>query len=466
MNATIEDEVRTMLARRAADVADDVATPPLPSGLRIVVDDRIPTPPGRTRVLALAAAVVLLLGAAGVLVATREAEGERADTTDEPPATAPARPAHLSLLPLGVDPTVGPVRGLGRPAPTPEEASDAFMADTFGGDVAPNAPFAGWDPGEPAAGFWAAYRPPLVDLDPVAWGTADANDVTGTVTARETDAGWYVVAVANEALDLRDVAFDGRRLTGEVRSTSSAPLRVIVSTTMGEQLAKSDLTTFASASGPEDRPSVLPLDDIDIDAGGQPVVLRVEAGDRPGQVGIDVRVAALATVILPAPVGADPGPAPSPSGPPETSAPVTTALATELPIDTPMVAAVEAALPEGVEVVRAERIDTSGSAGEVRLTAADGEAASYEITVYSPTRSAEGEPYDPFQLPWGHGWLTADEPTVRSFYAEGDDGPGVAVVHLDPGGAAASVFELIAIAEALIADPVVASVAAGGDPAG
>jgi hypothetical protein len=122
----------------------------------------------------------------------------------------------------------------------------------------------------------------------------------GTVTARRTDTGgWTAVAATNAALDLTGIRYDAADggLRGEVRSTHPAPLRVTLSSTTGEELATSELTTTAD-SGPT--PSVLDLDEVLEATDGQPVLLRVVAGDRPGQVGVDgVGPAAFASVVLP-----------------------------------------------------------------------------------------------------------------------------------------------------------------------
>ncbi|HEU5153038.1 MAG TPA: hypothetical protein VFU19_21270 [Iamia sp.] len=298
MTTTFEDEVRTMLARRAADIADPGAVPPpLPAGLRFALDEG---PPGRRpRTLLVAAAVVLLLGAAGLVLRGGDGGTERTGSTDAPAAPAPERSPHLATLPEGIDPTVGPVRGVGPSAPTPEAAADALMAATFGADVTTDAPF-GWSDPAPE-GLWAAHRTPLVERDPAAWPPGADAEPVASVVARSSAVGWQVVAVVDPALDLRSVAYDGTRLTGEVRSPSSAPLRVVVSTLAGDVLATGSLTTSPDDAG---RPSVVLLRDLEVDAGGADVVLRVEAGDRPGQVGLDgVRVAAVSTVVLPGPDG-------------------------------------------------------------------------------------------------------------------------------------------------------------------
>ncbi|HMJ75224.1 MAG TPA: hypothetical protein VK507_04585, partial [Iamia sp.] len=341
-----EGQVRAMLARRAADVPDRDGTATLPTGLLIPIDDRPSAARRRTRWLAVAVIVLVLGGAA--LVA-RAGDGDTTDTTrttDGPTTTAPPRPGHLFHLPTGIDPTRGPVLGVAPAVATPEQAADALMAATFGEDVTPSAPF-GFE-GQVEGEGWAAYRTPFATLDPVAWPDAVINDLTGTVTARRTDGGWQVVAVASAALDLRDVTRTADGLTGEVRATSAAPLRVTISTPGGDRLGTVDLTTRADSGHAT---SVLSLDDLELTLGTGPVVLRVEAGDRPGQVGLDgVGVATLSMVVLPAPAGADDQPAPAATTEPGAAGVDATTASTTVPVTASSTPAVVEGLPAGLDV--------------------------------------------------------------------------------------------------------------------
>lgn len=226
------------------------------------------------------------------------------------------RPGHLSSLPLGVDPTTGPVRSIEAWGASPEAAADDLVGEAFGDAVTPNAPF-GFEGSDPD-GLWAAYRTSLVELDPAVWPEGDVDQVTGTVTVRRSNTGgWTAVALTNAALDLTRVRYhsDEGGLRGEVRATVPAPLRVTVRSTTGEELATADLTTSAD-SGPT--PSVLALDDLLEVTDGQPLLLRVEAGAAPGQVGDlgeeGVPVVAVASVVLPGWSDATGGPATTTAG--------------------------------------------------------------------------------------------------------------------------------------------------------
>lgn len=212
--------------------------------------------------------------------------------------TAPALPEHLASLPLGIDPTVGPVRTIEAWGAVPEAAAEDLAVEAFGGldRVTAFTPLdiEGADPD----GLWAAHYASVVPLDPAAWPGEHADGVRGTVIVRRTDTGWTAVAATSDALDLTGVRYDAADggLRGEVRAAVPAPLRVTVSTLTGEVLATSDLTTSGGSQGP----SVLGLDDVLETTDGQPVLLRVTVGDRPGQVGLDgVGVAAFASVVLP-----------------------------------------------------------------------------------------------------------------------------------------------------------------------
>jgi hypothetical protein len=219
----------------------------------------------------------------------------------EPGSDTPsALPEHLASLPLGIDPTVGPVRTIEAWGAVPEAAAEDLAVEAFGGldRVTAFTPLAieGADPD----GLWAAQYASVVPLDPAAWPGDHDDGVRGTVIVRRTDTGgWTAVAATSDALDLTGVRYDvaDGGLRGEVRAAVPAPLRVTVSTVEGEVLATSDLTTF---EGSDPGPSVLDLGDLLEVTDGRPVLLRVTLGDRPGQVGLDgVGVAAFAGVVLP-----------------------------------------------------------------------------------------------------------------------------------------------------------------------
>jgi len=222
------------------------------------------------------------------------------------PPAAPAAdsaadaPEHLASLPLGVDPTVGPVRTIEAWGASPEAAAEDLAVEVFGGlDLVTMSPLPSFERAD-ANGLWAAQWSSLVPLDPEAWPGEHDGGVRGTVVVRRTDTdGWTTVAATSDAIDLTGVRYgaaDGG-LRGEVRASVPAPIQVTVSTLTGEKLATSDLHTDP---GNPQGPSVLGLDDLLEVTDGQPVLLRVAVGDRPGQVGLDgVEVAAFASVVLP-----------------------------------------------------------------------------------------------------------------------------------------------------------------------
>lgn len=485
---TFEDEVRAMLARRAADIppAEDGVAPVLPVGLRIPIDERPPARRGAW--LAVAAAVLVVAGAVGLAVAGGdEGERETAATTASTASTAATeplgppgpedRPLQLEALPEEVNPVAGPILGIGEPAATPEEAMAGVLGARLGVEVGPAIPYS-WLEGALPDDRWAAYWYPTTAVDARSWPDPDPDARAGSVVARRDDAGWHVVAVTDQALDLRAVHRRGGGLGGAVWATSAAPLRVTVATLDGEVLGDTALTT-APGADPTGR-SVLALDDLDVDAGDQPVVLVVEAGDRPGQIGIDgVRAAALSAVVLPAPAPAeegDAGPTTTTAGPPpDTVGPVIGVGHRSLPLDAPIVTRVAALLPAGTSIGHAEHayVAKPGSNDDVIVReSAEGDGPGYSVLV-----SRTGQTYSgtatPTPVPWGTVWIGADadeatsaEDVTSNVWARSTDGVAVQVLHRSDGGAPVTAEALIAVAERLVADPVVRAVAAGGDPSG
>lgn len=464
---TFEDDVRAMLARRAADVpsAGGRAGPPLPTGLRIPVAAD-PTP-RRGAWLAVAAAVLVVVGALGL--ARAGGDDRRPETAATTLSTSPSasttepRPLQLDPLPVGVNPVAGPILGLAPPQATPEAASDAVVGSVLDGGVSPDIPYS-WEEQALPPDRWASYRYPTVAVDGRAWPDPDRDARSGSVVARRDDAGWHVVAVTSRALDLRDVRRRDGGLAGAVWATSAAPLRVTVSTLAGEVLADAALTTAADTD-PGSR-SVLRLDDIALD-GDEPVVVAVEAGDRPGQIGIDgVRAAAFSAVALPA--DADPAPEASTTTvgpPPDTVDAVIGVGHRPLPLDSPVVTSVGATLPPGARILSAEHtyVAKPGSNDDVIL---HGEAGGAGFRVLIARHEIQPGPDPSIPLDGGTGWVTTADAERTDVVVRSSDGVGVQVTHVDTDGSPEPSDVLIAIAEALVADPVVRSVAAGGDPAG
>lgn len=139
-----ENDIRRMLARRAADVDDGPAAPPLPTVGR---DDSRPVRPGRwlTHVLAAAAAVTAIAGLGGLYIAqsrstTTEAgvpvswplssEAPPTSTTAAPGAPTPAGAILddvLASIPPGVDPVSGPPVYRGTIGELPEAAVRDYL---------------------------------------------------------------------------------------------------------------------------------------------------------------------------------------------------------------------------------------------------------------------------------------------------------------------------------------------------
>jgi hypothetical protein len=364
-----------------------------------------------------------------------------------------------------VNPTAGPILGLAPPEATPEAASDAVVGTALDGEVGPDIPYS-WRETALPPDRWASYRYPLVEVDDRAWSDTDTDARAGSVIARRDDAGWHVVAVTSRALDLRDVHRRSGGLAGAVWATSAAPLRVTVSTLDGELLAETALTTTSATR------SVLPLDDVELaaDLDDQPVVLAVEAGDRAGQIGIGgVRAAAFSAVALPAvDGGADASEATTTTvgPPPDTARPVIGVGHGPLPLDSPVVARVEAHLPPGARIRKAEHVyvTTAGANDDVVL---DGRVDGVGFRVDIARNRISPGAATPVDMPWGTVWVaTADDEQTTVVALSSSDGVGIQISHRDTDGTPETPEALIAIAEQLVTDPVVVAVAAGRDPTG
>ncbi|HEV7722998.1 MAG TPA: hypothetical protein VGO60_17030, partial [Iamia sp.] len=218
MIATLEDDVRAMLARRAADVPDDDgAAVTLPSGLRIPVDERPPS--GRTRWLAAAAALVLLLGAVGLLTRVGgDDAGERTGPAEEP--TRPVGPAppieglpqgltSADLLPVWTDSDTDV-----EPYPKGDVASSLSNAPlAFGRYLRARLPGMGSSMrASEVDGFPDWYRMEGAIQAPEEGGSADETVAYLWWSGRR----WTVMAVLSRIQVFSELTIDGRRIEGSV----------------------------------------------------------------------------------------------------------------------------------------------------------------------------------------------------------------------------------------------------------
>ncbi len=342
MSAVFEDEVRAMLRRRAADIPDadgtdagiavvGIADPVVPVGTRTALGT-----PRRPRWPVVAAVVVLLLGAVG-LVASIRGSGGREDVGPAGPGDLPAGPAPAvpglpdgltpdDLLPLWT-PTAADVAAVGPDEPGQPSVAPLYFAryldDRFG------------EPGYGNSGRWKA-----VDGSP-GWyrGTFRLTAPDGRDDSPEAEAylrrereGWSVMAVVSEAYDLTALVVGGSGLDGSVTGTYDG--------------------AWAMGAGP--RPSNLRLDTWSTDV--LPVVAPSLEG---GSVSFDDQVMAPGpTTLVATPVeilpGTDPG-----------VAPPFTELAFEWPAEAPSEPAI--GLPQGLSVDDLEPLwsdaDADGPAG-------------------------------------------------------------------------------------------------------
>jgi hypothetical protein len=234
----------------------------------------------------------------------------------------------FSSFPEGVDPASGeplfvtgvhPLSQGGDLDPDAEAvaASEEAMAEALAplGDVTEPMPTDLDLPGE----TWESFYAPLTEADPDVWGAAaDPNERGGVVVVRPgPNGGQGVVAVTSQVIDMSGLVREGDRLSGEVRVTVGAPVRLLVLHARSDGAAPtwdedgimdSHLTADAAS---EAGFGVVPIGKVpgdSIDVGDGPIVVRVEVGDAPGQVGLDgVGVGALASVGIPGVSGSTTG---------------------------------------------------------------------------------------------------------------------------------------------------------------
>lgn len=313
----LEARLRSAFAARADEVRLADLDPDLPSGVRISLDD--PTDhgrPGRNRArwVAVAAAVALVGAGIGLAASVGDDGTTTTATTPESTTTTAPRAEVFASFPAGVDPAVGGPLFVTSVHSGPEEAMAEALARLGGeGATAPMPTDLGL-----GSDTWDSFYSPTGAVDADLWGAAaDLDERGGVVVARPAaGGGWGVVAVTSRVIDMRGLVRQGDRLSGEVRAPVGAPLRVVVTRarsdgrapTEEDGILTSDLTTQPD-SGLDG--SVLAIgDDLDggpVDVGTGPIVVRVEVGSAPGQVGeAGVEVAALASVGIPGPGGAGP----------------------------------------------------------------------------------------------------------------------------------------------------------------
>lgn len=457
MTATIEDEVRTMLARRAADVPDDGAGPvDMPTGLRIPVDDR-PLDGGRLRRLAIAAAaVVLVLGAVGLVVGT--ADDDTRERTG--PAEEPVRPegpvppieglpqgiTGADLLPVWTD--------------TADADADALTAGRRDAGIA----FGRYTQARLARGTGSSIRIRDIAGFPgwararVTWQVGEDGGSTDEAVAHLwwTGERWAVMAVLSVVHDLTGLEVDRERAAGSIYGHGD----------------RRGLGLGARAPGLR----------IDRWTDDLPVV-----GESPGgdvAIVVDAPLPDGPTTLLVAPTEASGDPPPSfselafdpaglPSAGPETpptigggGQPLPGTEPVGISVDAPVARAVEALLPAGVELVAAEhRTSDDGEMDEVSFSSVVG-GTGWEVTVFRRFDSDEYESMEvpEAELPWGRAWVSGSADRTGATVLS-DGGLAVRVANLDPAGPVPH-EDVFAVADALVADPTVVAVAQGADPSG
>jgi hypothetical protein len=458
MSATIDDEgfaaeVRAMLARRAADIPSpaDGEVPPLPSGLRFSID-----PPHRDRrrgLLLAAAVIVLLLGAVGV-VAVNRGDGTRERTG---PADAPTRPTGpmpaIGGLPQGI--TTEDLLPLWTDPPGPDR-----LPKEEDGDVT-NAPL-------------VLHRYLLARLGEIGAGTRSQdvegypdwsraifrlNGGEGSAESDEMTAylwwsgeAWSVMAVLSRVVDMTELVVDSERVFGTIYGDGQA--RIAAVGPQDDRLTIARWQDSLDVVGENDGgdtglvvDAALPPEPITFLVA--PVVVTPDASPDVSEIAFDPRRLAV------------PGPTTVPTIP-DSGSPSEGVEVVGVPVDAPVGVAVQSVLPEGEDLVAAQHRFDGGRLDIVELsTVVDG--AGYTISLYRAFTDEEHEG-DGTPTGWGRAWSDGVA-GYASVTVESDTGVALDIHHEDP-ERAASHDALLAMAEMLVNDPVVAAVARGADPAG
>jgi hypothetical protein len=457
---TFEAEVRAMLARRAADIPEpaDGVVPALPDGLRFSVETPLPRRgPGRRGALLAAAVIVLLLGAVGV-VAVTQGDGTRERTGPADAPSVPARPTAPfpeipglpqgitaeDLLPIWTDPP---------PGEEPYAKDDGEMSNAssvvfrYLGTRLPS------NDGGGARNLPIEGHPDWVEVTfAVRMVTDGPESDEATAYLWWSGESWSVMAVLSSTVTLGELVVDSDRVVGSIYG--DGPVRAAA---LGPQVEDLRVDRWQES-----------LDAVGENAGGD-TGIAVDATLPDGPATFLVAPLPVSTDAPPAfsEIAFDPGDLAAP-GPttvptiPDWGTSGDEVVVVGIPVDAPLAVAVEAALPEGEELDAAQhRSVPRGRMDLVELSSAvDG--SGYEVTVFRAFDASEYEtPWTP--APWGRfrGGGTVGQTSIT---AESTDGVAVRVSSVDPDGPASHEF-LLALAETLTADPTVAAVAKGADPA-